>query len=155
MRLSEIFTSIILSIDYVGILSGLGPLGFPCCLCLNLKLTKTKKWEIKGNEEKKEREGGFSFWPAAVRTSTAGPFALGLAAENPTPVETDFPYQAWLRWFPALQKLNPPSTFFPSSIRLTSLPTLIYYLPRLLLPTLWANTKLRLNTITNLLRCNG
>jgi len=37
--------------------------------------------------------------------------AFGLAAENPTPAETDFPYQACWRWFPALQKPTPLLSF--------------------------------------------
>jgi len=100
--------------------------GFPGCLISNQTYRKLKVRD-KGERREKER-GGVQFLTCCGASVNGWALAFGLAAENPTPTETDFPYQACRRRFPALQKPTPPfffsfRPFFPSS-----LPTPTYYL---------------------------
>ena len=123
-----IFTSIVSSIDHFWILNGLG-LWFPRLPYLEPKLTKLKVRDKGERREKREKEG-VQFLTCCGASVNGWALANGLAAENPTPAETDFPYQACRRRFPALQKPTLPFFLFLSPfsplhylLRLTTLTT--------------------------------
>ena len=108
--------------------------GFPGCLCLNFKLTRTKSEIIKGNEETKEREGGSVFDLLRCERQRLGTGSRACRRKSDS-CGDGLSISSLLSPVSSVAKTKSPSfsIFFLLSSRFSSLPTLAYYFLGLLL----------------------